>query len=548
MTASTATCASTWPWSGGLRHRRLAGSLMADESNTAPATGGSGLTIEAIVAVDSPREFRIHPRDRVVAYTAEAAGARQLFILSLRGTGTPPTDHRIGEGRRRSAVVTRRSSPGLRAGRRDLDRRGRRVAADPGGRQAGRRSRAALVAGRPSPGLHLPPAGLEPGLADRCPGPAAARPATARPAAPTATPLTKGGFDVDGLAWSPDGGQLAVTGQQAPDDLTTWQVAIVDVATGESSIVAGTHSHDTGARWGPTGPCSTSATRTAGSRSSVALPDGRDRIAITDGEREHGEPSGTYGYAPLPSPDGRRVVHLEVHDGLIDLVVRELGEGAAPKRGRGRPPKTPRTVTAATKATRVSPWEGVWRAIGWTPDSAWVAAIGESERRPQDLWLLPVPAAAPGGSKTAADHELDAGGARVGDGRRSRPERRACGRQGARWPAGRGHAVAAGRSHRQARRAPRPDDPLPPRRPDLAVVSRLRALQAAAGECRLRVPRRRLPWVHRLRSRLPPRQPRRVGPRGHPRHDRRRPLGRRATLVGRPVRRSSAGRTAGTWC
>ena len=63
---------------------------MADESNTAPATGGSGLTIEAIVAVDSPREFRIHPRDRVVAYTAEAAGARQLFILSLRGTGTPP--------------------------------------------------------------------------------------------------------------------------------------------------------------------------------------------------------------------------------------------------------------------------------------------------------------------------------------------------------------------------------------------------------------------------------------------------------------------------
>ena len=63
---------------------------MADESNPAPATGGSGLTIEAIVAVDSPREFRIHPRDRVVAYTAEAAGARQLFTMSLRGTGTPP--------------------------------------------------------------------------------------------------------------------------------------------------------------------------------------------------------------------------------------------------------------------------------------------------------------------------------------------------------------------------------------------------------------------------------------------------------------------------
>ena len=33
----------------------------------------------------SPREFRLHPRDRVVAYTAEAAGARQLFTFSLRG-------------------------------------------------------------------------------------------------------------------------------------------------------------------------------------------------------------------------------------------------------------------------------------------------------------------------------------------------------------------------------------------------------------------------------------------------------------------------------
>ena len=38
-------------------------------------------------------------------------------------------------------------------------------------------------------------------------------------------------------------------------------------------------------------------------------PDGRDKIALTEGKREHGEPSGTYGYAPLPSPDGRRVVH-----------------------------------------------------------------------------------------------------------------------------------------------------------------------------------------------------------------------------------------------
>ncbi len=62
--------------------------------------------------------------------------------------------------------------------------------------------------------------------------------------------------------------------------------------------------------------------------------DGRDRVVLTDGEREHGDPSGGYGYAPLPSPDGERVVHIEVRDGLIDLVVRGLRDGTPPKRGR----------------------------------------------------------------------------------------------------------------------------------------------------------------------------------------------------------------------
>ena len=76
-----------------VRRGRLARRAVTMEHPTAPAgaTGAAGLTIEAIVAVESPREFRVHPRDRVVAYTAEAAGARQLFTLSLRGTGTPAT-------------------------------------------------------------------------------------------------------------------------------------------------------------------------------------------------------------------------------------------------------------------------------------------------------------------------------------------------------------------------------------------------------------------------------------------------------------------------
>ena len=52
---------------------------------TAPTTPSPNLTVEAIVAIETPREYRLHPRDRVVAYTAESAGTRQIFTLSLRG-------------------------------------------------------------------------------------------------------------------------------------------------------------------------------------------------------------------------------------------------------------------------------------------------------------------------------------------------------------------------------------------------------------------------------------------------------------------------------
>ena len=58
-------------------------------------------------------------------------------------------------------------------------------------------------------------------------------------------------------------------------------------------------------------------------------------------------------------------------------------------------PKTPRTVAAAETGRRINPWDGIWRSVGWLADGAWVAAIGESETQPQDLWLLPVPGAAP---------------------------------------------------------------------------------------------------------------------------------------------------------
>ena len=57
------------------------------------------------------------------------------------------------------------------------------------------------------------------------------------------------------------------------------------------------------------------------------------------------------------------------------------------------------TVSAAAAGSRINPWDGVWRWVGWLPDGAWIAAIGERETAPQDLWLLPVPGVAPEGSR-----------------------------------------------------------------------------------------------------------------------------------------------------
>ena len=57
-------------------------------SASASAPRGDRLTIEQIVACDSPREPRLSPDGRRVAYTAEAGGARQVFILDLRSGTT----------------------------------------------------------------------------------------------------------------------------------------------------------------------------------------------------------------------------------------------------------------------------------------------------------------------------------------------------------------------------------------------------------------------------------------------------------------------------
>jgi dipeptidyl aminopeptidase/acylaminoacyl peptidase len=127
--------------------------------------------------------------------------------------------------------------------------------------------------------------------------------------------------------------------------------------------------------------------------------DGKERQVLTSGEQEHAEPSGGVGWAALPAPDGRRFVHIMVHDGFVDLVIAPIEGVVPPKRPRGRPPKNRPPIISAAEGTVVNPWSGVWRAFAWTADGAWLAAVGESETAAQDLWLLPVPGVAPTGSK-----------------------------------------------------------------------------------------------------------------------------------------------------
>jgi dipeptidyl aminopeptidase/acylaminoacyl peptidase len=381
-----------------------------------------GLTIEQAAAIEAPREFRVSPDGRRVAYTQEGAGARQIYLMSIRGgypqqltaSEKPASDPQWSPDGRRIAFV-REDAIWM------IDVEGSHqgpVTQHPAGNRSPRWSpdghQIAFISRR---------RGWDQVWLVDAPVPRRGRPAT-RPRSAEPVALTAPGVDVEEFVWSPQGDATAVTSQRLPDLLTS-QIHIVEVSSGRERLVAGASAWETAPRWLPDGSGLLMVSDESGWFQVVRVSaDGSERTVLTSGQHEHGEPGGGWGYAPIPSPDGHRFVYVEVRDGLVDLLIGELpdgGAGTAPSRRSRRishsadapAPRVASAVAVAetsvadpladpvagSRAAVINPFEGVWMAASWLPDSSAVAAIGRNGRTPEDLWLLPVPEEAARGAR-----------------------------------------------------------------------------------------------------------------------------------------------------
>ena len=279
---------------------------------------------------------------------------------------------------------------------------------------------------------------------------------------------------------------------------------LVDVATGDERRIVGGRAERRRRRplACPTAGSSTCPTPTAGSRSS-ALPPTATTDVLTSGEREHGEPRRRL---RLRRRCRRRTAAASSTStsttACVDLVVGDSAAADAVKRGRGRPPKTAagrRRGDRRQSSTR-GPASG-GRSAGCA-DGAWLAAIGESETGPQDLWLLPVPGVAPDGARprqvTDSLPAVLRGGAPPGRACRPASGSSFTARDGLRIE-GTLWRPAAATGKRGGTRVP--TIVYPARRPDLAGVPLVRPFKQLLVARGLRVPRRRLPRLDRLRPR-----------------------------------------------
>ena len=390
----------------GSGRTQLAGRSVADPTRVVLENGRTrriardGLTIEQAGAIEPAREFRLAPDGRRVAFTAEVGGARQIFLMPIRG-GYPEqltaseksvSDPQWSPDGRRIAFVREDAVWMI-----DVEGSHQAVVTQ---HPAGNRSPRWCADGHQIAFISRRRGWDQVWIID-APVPRRGRPAT-HPRSPEPCPVTRTGVDVDEFVWSPDGSHIAVTSQRLPDLLTS-QIHIVEVATGRERLVAGESAWETGPRWLPDGSSLLMLSDADGWFQAVRVSDdGRDRTVLTTGRREHGEPGGGWGYVPLPSPDGRRFVHIEIHDGLADLIVADLAGGSEPE--------------------LLNPFEGIWQAVAWLPDSSAVLAIGSSDHAPDDLWLLPIPESLADGARprqltrslpTVVDAAHFAAGARI---------------------------------------------------------------------------------------------------------------------------------------
>ena len=343
-----------------------------------------GLTIEQAAAIEAPREFRLSPDGRRVAFTAEVAGARQIFLMASRGgypeqlsaTDKSASDPQWSPDGRRMAFVRDGAIWMI-----DVEGSHQALVSQ---HPAGNRSPRWCADGHQIAFISRRRGWDQLWLVD-APVPRRGRPAT-RPRSAEPIPMTAPGVDIDDFVWSPDGRRIAATSQRLPDLLTS-QIHLVYVVTAQEELIAGESAWETGPRWLPDGSGLLMVSDLDGWFQVVRISaDGKKRTVLTTGKHEHGEPGGGWGYAPLPSPDGTRFAYVEVHDGLVDLLIGDLPADGA-------------TSGPGLHAVAVNPSDGIWMVVGWMPDASAIMAIGRSESAPDDLWLLPVPGAAAEGAK-----------------------------------------------------------------------------------------------------------------------------------------------------